>query len=379
MIYLDHAATTPILDSVIDEMTVVMKKYYGNPSSMHELGRTAKYQLTLARETIAKTINASPDEIVFTSSGSESDNLAILKSAELMSNKGKHIISSNIEHPAVKNTLKYLESKGYKVTYLEVDQSGQLTLEQLQQAFTDDTILVTLMYGNNEIGTIFPIQEIAEWLKEKDVIFHTDAVQAFGSEVIDVKKKPVDLLSATAHKVNGPKGIGFLYVRRNLKFEPLIHGGHQENNLRAGTENLPGVIGFAKACEKLTIDYKVNNKQKYQRYRQLILDSLQNSNIDYQVNGEHQHHLPQILSLWIKGVNSQVLLTRLDLQEICISAGSACTAGSLLPSHVISALYGENHPALKETIRISFGQSTTENEILEFIVKLKDIIIELKN
>ena len=382
VVYLDNAATTPIRPEVIAVMTEAMQKNYGNPSSVHSVGRDANFEVLTARTQIAKSINANEDEIIFTSSGSEGDNLALLKTAELLKQQGNHIISSAIEHPAVLNTLKYLETQGYEVTYLPVDEHGRITLEQVQADFTDKTILVSLMYGNNEIGTIFPLQEIAEWLQTTKALFHTDAVQAYGIEDINVQKLPVDLLTVAAHKVNGPKGIGFLYVRQGTKLLPLIHGGEQERHLRAGTENLPAILGFAEAVKFLTPTYKAEQRAKYLSFRKLIVESLTKSGIAFKVNGvsdTDEPHLAHILSLWFPNINSQILLTRLDLLGYAVSVGSACTAGNIEKSHVLTAVYGKDSSAVDETVRISFGYQITKNEVEEFIADLKRIIIELND
>lgn len=377
-IYLDNAATTPTRPEVITKMNKVMQEQIGNPSSVHTFGRQANMQVRNARKQIADSIGALEDEIIFTSSGSEGDNLALLKGAESMKKYGKHIITSAIEHPAVLNTIKYLETKGFEVTYLPVDYLGNISLKQVQEAYRDDTILVSLMFGNNEIGTIFPILEIANWLEDKQALFHTDAVQGYSILDIDVQKIPVDMLTVAAHKINGPKGIGFLYVKKGTSLLPLIHGGEQERKMRAGTENVPAIVGFAKAVEFLTPELKEEKQVQFNKYKELIIDSLKEAKIEFEINGDLNNSLAHILSLAISGLNSQILLTRLDLKGYAVSAGSACTAGNIEKSHVLTAMYGDD-VKVDETIRISFGYQTTKNDIEEFITDLKNIIIDLKH
>ena len=376
-IYLDNAATTPIRPEVAQVMFDAMQQDYGNPSSVHQYGRHANHELLTARGQIAKSINAQEKEIIFTSSGSEGDNLAILKSVEVQSGKGKHIITSAIEHPAVLKTMQYLEKIGYDVTYLPVDEKGQITLEQVKKSLKTDTIFVSLMYGNNEVGTIFPIVEIAHYLRERNILFHTDAVQAYGVEDIDVQQLGVDLLTVAAHKINGPKGIGFLYVRSGVPLQALIHGGEQERNLRAGTENLPAIMGFARAIEFLTPAEKKVKRQMFSEYRKLILDALQDADIEYHINGDPNSYLPHILSLAIPNIDSNLLLMRLDLLGYAVSIGSACTAGNIHKSHVLTAIYGEHHPYVESTVRLSFGYQTTKEEVVSFASDFVQIIQEL--
>lgn len=363
MIYLDNAATTPILPEVADEMLAVMQSHFGNPSSVHSAGRQAQQRLLRARQTIADSIGATEDEILFTASGSEGDNMALIQGAMAMKDKGRHIITTAVEHPAVLNTVKRLEQDGFTVTYLPVNENGEITVEQVKEAYRPhETILVSIMYGNNEVGTIYPIAEIGAFLKDKEVLFHTDAVQAYGTETIDVSALNVDLLTVAAHKINGPKGVGFLYIKKGLSLKPLITGGEQESHRRAGTENLPAIVGFEKAVLVLTPEVRQERHQRYESFRTMILEALAEAGVAYEVNGS-DHHLPHILNLWLKQVPSDILLMQLDLAGIAISTGSACTAGNVDPSHVLTAMYGEDHPAIQESIRISFGYQNTEEDI----------------
>lgn len=365
-VYLDNAATTPILPQVAQEMMDVMSRDYGNPSSIHQEGRRAKHQLMIARQVIADSIGANEDEILFTASGSEGDNMALVEGALSNQDKGHHIISTQVEHPAVLQTLQRLEKMGFEVTYLPVNERGELSVEQLKEAFRPgETILVSIMFGNNEVGTLYPIQEMGEWVREQGALFHTDAVQAYGTENIDVRSLPVDLLTVAAHKVNGPRGIGFLYIRQGTNIQPFITGGEQENHRRAGTENLPAIAGFATAVQQLTAEEKEKRHARYQQFRQVIQSALDEAKIDYQVNGS-AHHLPHILNLWVKQVPSDLLLMQLDLQGFAVSTGSACTAGNVDPSHVLQAMYGQDNPAVMESIRISFGYQNTLDEIEQF-------------
>ncbi|WP_423189626.1 cysteine desulfurase family protein [Alkalibacterium sp. f15] len=378
-IYLDHAATTPMHPKVIDEMTDAMKNHYGNASSIHQIGRESKGILEEARLIFAKSINANPHEIIITSGGTESDNMAIIKTAEKRKDYGKHIITTAVEHPAVLEPMEHLESEGFEVTFLPVNEDGEITLEQVKEAIREDTILISIMYGNNEIGSLMPISAIGDYLKELDakIIFHTDAVQAYGTEDIDVKRDNIDLLSVSAHKINGPKGIGFIYINQATVIPRLIMGGEQENNKRAGTENIPAIVGFKKAVE-LRMGNKKESRDLYSQHKRLFIKKLKNSGIDFNVNGSVEKSLPHILSIHIKGVPAEKLLIHLDLAKIAVSIGSACTAGNIEPSHVLIALYDEKHPAVEETIRISFGQGVTEEAINKTVDKIESACTFLK-
>ncbi|WP_146924313.1 cysteine desulfurase family protein [Alkalibacterium kapii] len=377
-IYLDHAATTPMHPEVIEVMYETMKKHFGNASSIHQLGRESRGIIEEARRTFAESIHARSQEIIITSGGTESDNIAILKSVEKL--KGNHIITTAIEHPAVLEPLKYLSEQGYDITYLPVNEKGQVTLEQIKNAVRQETVLVSIMYGNNEIGSLMPIQEIGQYLKEVDpkIIFHTDAVQAYGTEDIDVKASEIDLLSVSAHKINGPKGIGFLYKSDNITLNPLIRGGEQEKNMRAGTENLPAIAGFKKAVE-LRKDNKEELKATNLYFKKLLLSKLKENHVDFSINGSIEGSLAHIISLHLTGVPSSKLLIHLDLANIAVSTGSACSAGTVGPSHVLTALHGEDDPAIGETLRISFGIGVKEEDIMKTVDKIKQAVVFLKN
>ena len=374
-IYLDHAATTPVRPEVIEAMTEAMQLHYGNASSIHQMGRTSKGLLEEARSVFAASINASPNEIVITSGGTESDNMAVAKTAEKYGFKGKHIVTTNVEHPAVRRPLNFLKNQGFEVTELTVDRNGLISLEQVKEAVREDTILVSVIYGNNEIGTLMPITEIGQYLDGLDhkVAFHTDAVQAYGTEDIDVKEQKIDLLSVSSHKINGPKGIGFLFINEELPITGLVLGGEQENKRRAGTENIPGVIGFQRAVEIRQAEKK-RIREEYQALKSRCLAELDASGIDYEVNGSVDQSLPHILSLHIKGIPADKLLIHLDLARIAVSIGSACSAGNVDPSPVLEALYGSNHPAISETIRLSFGYGVTEDDCRTVVAKIKKAV-----
>ncbi|MCC5895055.1 MAG: cysteine desulfurase [Alkalibacterium sp.] len=374
-IYLDHAATTPMHPEVIAVMTDAMEHYYGNASSIHQIGRVSKGILEEARAVFAESIHASSNEIVLTSGGTESDNMAIIKTAEKYSSAGKHIITTNIEHPAVREPLNALKKKGFDVTVLPVNKSGHITVSQLKNALRNDTILVSVIYGNNEIGSLMPITEIGEYLQTLNhkVVFHTDAVQAYGTEDIHVKNQHIDLLSVSSHKINGPKGIGFLYVSNELSLPGLILGGEQENKRRAGTENIPGVAGFKRAVEIRSAD-KGKLRQEYQKLKQYCVDLLDESGLDYEVNGSLEKSLPHILSIHLKNSPADKLLIHLDLAKVAVSIGSACSAGNVDPSPVLIAIHGKGHPAIEETIRLSFGYQVTEEDIKDAIMKIKKAV-----
>lgn len=369
-IYLDHAATTPMHPQVIEAMTAIMQDTFGNPSSIHGFGRHAHEKLETARQIIADSLQAKPHEIIFNSGGTEGDNTAILETAFSRQKEGRHLITTAIEHPAVLNTMKYLETKGFDVTYLPVDEKGNLSIEEVKKALREDTILVSVMYGNNEIGNLMPIKEIGELLADHPAYFHTDAVQAYGNQTIHPEELGIDLLSISAHKINGPKGVGFLYKRDGVNIPALLLGGEQEEKRRAGTENLAGIWGMAKAVELLSPEEREARNNKYKGFQQLILDTLEANEIPYQVNGDLKNKLPHVLNLRLIGEANDLLLMKLDLNGVAISTGSACTAGNIEPSHVLEAMYGEDTPILKESIRISFGLGNTEDDIQYFLDQL---------
>ncbi|MGR6897617.1 cysteine desulfurase family protein [Rummeliibacillus sp. BSL5] len=353
-IYLDHAATTPMHPQVISKMVESMESVYGNPSSIHRIGRFARKHLDDARHTLAKSIGAKDQEVIVTGGGSEADNLAITGTAYAKQNKGRHIITTVVEHHAVLHTCQQLEKEGYEVTYLPVDETGRVSLEDVKKALRDDTILVTIMFGNNEVGTIQPIKEIGELLKEHSATFHTDAVQAFGILPIDVNDLHVDLLSVSSHKLNGPKGIGFLYQRDQTKLKPLIYGGEQERKRRAGTENVPAVVGFAEAVAIAQSNFE-EKQQAYKEFHQHFLKKLDQAEIDYHINGNEQYCLPHVMNISFKNMDVESFLVNLDMAGIAASSGSACTAGSIDPSHVLVAMYGSEADELRNSIRYSFG------------------------
>lgn len=361
-IYLDHAATSPMHPEVIQAMTDTMSQVYGNPSSIYGIGRQSRKYLDDARAVISKSIGAKASEIVFTSGGSEADNLAIFGTAHARQQEGRHIITTQIEHHAVLRACERLENDGFEVTYLPVDSRGMIAIDDLKNALRNDTILVTIMYGNNEVGTIQPIAEIGQLLKSHPATFHTDAVQAFGIESINVDELGVDLLSTSAHKLNGPKGIGFLYERASTKIDPLLVGGDQERKRRASTENVPAIVGFAKAVEIAQQSMQVK-QQQFEQYRNFILQKLDEAQISYHTNGDALHALPHLLNISFKGMDVESFLVNLDMAGIAVSSGSACTAGSLDPSHVLVAMYGKGAEELRNSIRISFGYGLDDVQI----------------
>ncbi|MRN06331.1 cysteine desulfurase [Lactobacillus sp. 0.1XD8-4] len=360
-IYLDNAATTPMTPVVIDEMTKQMKESWGNASTGYSFGRHAKLVMEDSRHVIAQSINAADNEIIFTSGGTESDNTAIIQTAFKRQNLGKHIITTAVEHEAVLKPLHFLADHGFEVTYLPVDENGNISIDDFKAALRDDTILVTIMMENNEVGSQMPIHEIGEILKDHQAWFHTDAVQAYGLMPIDVKADHIDMLSTSAHKINGPKMIGFLYRRDGISFPSFIKGGDQETKRRAGTENVPGIAAFAKAVELNTSAVKKERRNRYYDFKQKIVRALEENNIDFAVNGLiNQTH---VLNLWFKGISTYVMQTDLDLAGIAVSGGSACTAGSIEPSHVLTAMFGADSPRISESIRVSFGALNTEQDI----------------
>ncbi len=361
---------------VIDKMKETMKNTFGNASATNYYGRQARMVLDNCRHVIARSINAQNDnEIIFTSGGSESDNTAIIGTAAARQNVGKHLITTCIEHEAVLKPMHFLESRGFEVTYLPVDQNGEISLTDLKQALRDDTILVSIMTGNNEVGSKMPIHEIGEIVAESNAWFHTDAVQAYGLLDIDVQADQIDLLSTSAHKLNGPKMAGFLYCRTDHNYEALIKGGDQELKRRAGTENIPAIAGFAEAVKINSSEKKAAHRKAYYAFKHQLVDGLRQNGIEVEVNGKiDEGELPHVLNLWFKGKKSDALLTNLDLKGISASAGSACTAGSLEPSHVLTAMYGEKDPRISESLRFSFGAFNTSADISAVIQALTEII-----
>lgn len=379
-IYLDNAATTRVSDEVYAELMDKYKNVYGNASTLYGLGRQAREVMESSRETIAKSINANPDDIIFTSGGSESDNTAVMQTAIARKSLGNHIITTAIEHEAILKPAAALEKMGFRITYLPVDEYGNISLDDFKAALDDETILVSIMTGNNEVGSIMPIHEIGELLKDHQAWFHTDAVQAYGLLDIDVKRDHIDLLSTSAHKINGPKMIGFLYKRNGINFPPLIKGGDQETKRRAGTENVPAIAGFAKAVETITPEEKTHRQEKYLKFKKYIADKLTANGIDFEVNGRiTEDNLNHVFNIWIKGISTYVLQTNLDLAGIAVSGGSACTAGSIEPSHVLVAMYGKDSPRISESLRVSFGRYNTYEDLDKLVDSITQIVTRIKS
>lgn len=376
-IYLDHAATTAVRKEVLDTMLPCFSQNYGNPSSIYEIAREAKSLIDNARKQVATAIGAEEKEIYFTAGGSESDNWAIKGIAESYKDKGKHIITSSIEHHAVLHTCQYLEKNGYEVTYLPVDEDGKIRIEDLEKAIRPDTILISIMFANNEIGTLQPIKEIGEIAKKHKIIFHTDAVQAVGHVKIDVKQMNIDMLSLSAHKLYGPKGVGALYVRKGIKLKSYIHGGAQERGIRAGTENVPGIVGLGKAIELATAEMEQENKRLI-KLRDEIIDGILN-NIPYtRLNGHRTDRLPANVNISFEFIEGESILLLLDMNGIYASSGSACTSGSLDPSHVLLAI-GLPHEKAHGSLRMTLGIENTEEDVKKLLEVLPGIIKRLRD
>ncbi len=370
MYYFDNNSTTKVDIDVLNEMLPFFSEYYGNASSIHKLGQISKKKMEESREKIANILNCSPNEIYFTSSGSESNN-TIIKGIMKASGK-KHLITSKIEHSSILNTCKFLESEGYKVTYLNVDEFGVIDLKELEESINDDTALVSIMFANNEIGTIEPIKQIASICEQKNVLFHTDAVQAIGSIDIDLRDLNIDSMTISSHKIYGPKGASILYVKNKVKFNSLINGGYQEQNKRAGTENIAAIVGMGKALE---LNYQNRNeKNKYvKELRDYFELKLKEEIINIKINGNLQNRLLGTSNVTIKGFDAATLLIALDMRNICISTGSACLSRSILPSHVLKAI-GLDDNDIKSSIRVSFGKYNTKEEIDYLIMSIKEIV-----
>ena len=376
-VYADNAATTKMSDAAVKAMLPYLSKYYGNASSLYAFGQKSAEALALARETVAACIHAEPREIIFTSGGSESDNQAIRSAAAYGAKKGKkHIVSTAFEHHAVLHTLRKLKREGYDVTLLDVHESGLVTPEQVRDAIRDDTCLVTIMYANNEIGTIQPIREIGAVCREKGVIFHTDAVQAAGHLPIDVKEQNIDMLSMSAHKFHGPKGVGALYVRRGVPLDSLIEGGAQERNKRAGTENVAGIAAMAAALKE-SCEHMVENSEKVTALRDMLIDGL--STIPHSaLNGDREHRLPGNVNFCFEGIEGESLILLLDDAGICASSGSACTSGSLDPSHVLLAI-GRPHEVAHGSLRLSLGEHNTREEAEHILSEVPRVVEYLRS
>ncbi|MCM2607047.1 cysteine desulfurase [Rossellomorea marisflavi] len=362
-IYLDHAATSPVHPAVIDEMMTVMQGTFGNPSSIHWFGREARSIVDHSRSIAAASIHADHNEIIFTSGGTEADNMAIIGAAMKNRERGNHIITTEIEHHAVLHTCQNLEKQGFEVTYLPVDETGRISVDAVKAVLREDTILVTIMFGNNEVGTIQPISEIGHLLKDHQALFHTDAVQAYGLQELHVGELGVDLLSVSGHKINGPKGVGFLYCRKDVDILPLAHGGEQERKRRAGTENVPGIAGLAKAIEIASSSIE-EKRNRYAGFKEILKEKLAGSGISYEENGSLEHGLPHVLNLSFAGTDVESMLVNFDMSGIAVSSGSACTAGSIEPSHVLVAMFGGDSEKIRNSIRFSFGFGNTEEDIV---------------
>lgn len=377
MIYVDHAATSPTHPKVVETMFPFFTETFGNPSSIHQIGRKTRGALDRARKEISQTIGADEKEIVFTSGGTEADNTALIGVMLANREKGKHLITTEIEHHAILHTCQFLEKEGFRVTYLPVDENGQVSVEDVKKAVTDETVLVSIMYGNNEVGTVQPIRKIGQFLKEKSIYFHSDAVQAFGTMPIDVDDLHIDLMSVSAHKFNGPKGVGFLYVRKGVIWTPFLHGGDQERKRRAGTENVPGIIGMAKAVQ-LASEQAASKRALFESFRQVFRQAFQESGIRYVQNGHDEQYLPHVLNVSFLGVKAEVMLVNLDLAGIAASSGSACTAGAVDPSHVLVSMFKEDQERINSAIRFSFGYGNTMEEIHFVAKKTVEIVKRLQ-
>ena len=377
LIYLDNAATTKTAKEAVDAMLPYFTEYYGNASSIYSLGAESKKAMTEAREEIAKSIGASAQEIYFTAGGSESDNWALVATAEAYESKGKHIITSKIEHHAILHTCDYLEKRGFFITCIDVDENGVLKLDELKKAIRPDTILISVMFANNEIGTIQPIKEIGEIAREHGILFHTDAVQAYGHVPTRVDELPIDMMSASGHKINGPKGIGFLYIRKGVKIRSFIHGGAQERSRRAGTENIPGIVGFAAAVKKNFANME-ERIRKETELRDYLIERIEKEIPYCRLNGHRTDRLPNNVNFSFQFIEGESLLIMLDMKGICASSGSACTSGSLDPSHVLLAIGLPNEIA-HGSLRMTLSEENTKEEIDFVAEELKEIVERLRS
>ena len=378
LIYLDNAATTKTAPEVVDAMIPYFTEHYGNPSSVYSFASGNKEVVSRQREIIAQALGAQANEIYFTAGGSEADNWAVKATAEAYAAKGKHIITTKIEHHAILHTCEYLEKqRGFEITYLDVDENGVVKLEDLKQAIRPDTILISVMFANNEIGTIQPIREIGEIAQEHKILFHTDAVQAFGQIPIDVDACHIDMLSASGHKLNGPKGIGFLYIRKGVKIRSFVHGGAQERKRRAGTENVPGIVGMGAATERALQTMEVRTA-KERELRDYLIERIE-AEIPYcRLNGDRTNRLPNNVNFSFRFIEGESLLIMLDMKGICASSGSACTSGSLDPSHVLLAI-GLPHEIAHGSLRMTLGEETTKEDLDYTVDTLKEIVANLRS
>ena len=377
LIYLDNAATTKVNPKVLEVMLPYFSEKFGNPSAIYGFGAECKQAITTARDIIAEMLGANSNEIYFTGGGSESDNWALKAAAEAYGQKGKHIITTKIEHHAILHTCEYLESRGFDVTYLDVDENGLINLEQLQSAVRPDTILISVMFANNEIGTVEPIAEIGKLAKEKGILFHTDAVQAFGHVPINVDEMGIDMLSASGHKFNGPKGTGFLYIRKGVKIRSFIHGGAQERKRRAGTENVPGSVGMGEAA-RISAETMEDRSREESALRDYLIGRVLKEIPYTRLNGHRTKRLPNNVNFSFQFVEGESMLIMLDMAGICASSGSACTSGSLDPSHVLLAI-GLPHEIAHGSLRLTLGDDTTKEQIDYVIDKLKEIVEKLRS
>ncbi|GAB2554828.1 cysteine desulfurase family protein [Gracilibacillus alcaliphilus] len=375
-IYLDHAATTPVHPDVIQAMTAVLAEDFGNPSSVHSFGRKARQHLDQARAIAAQSLHAGERDIIFTSGGTEANNMAITGAAFANQEKGKHVITTKIEHHAVLHTINNLEQQGFEISYLDVDETGQITVEQVQEALREDTILVSIMMVNNETGVIQPIAAIGEILHDHQAYFHTDAVQAYGILPIDINILQVDLLTVSSHKINGPKGLGFLYSNKEVTLEPIQYGGEQERKRRPGTENVAGIVGFAKAIELVQRE-QASCFTAYQQYRDQFVQELEQQGVNFLINGKQDQSVPSIINISFPGTNVESLLMNFDLSGVAASSGSACTAGSVDPSHVLSAMFSPENERTNNSIRFSFGLANDLDNIKEAAGKVAAIVNRL--
>ena len=376
-VYLDNAATTKTSPAVVQEMLPYFTEQYGNPSSIYSFGSESKLAIEKQREIIANAIGAKSNEIYFTAGGTESDNWALIETVEAYKDKGNHIITTKIEHHGILHTCKYLERQGCRVTYLNVDENGLICLEDLKAAISSDTILISIMAANNEIGTIQPIKEIGKIARDHGVLFHTDAVQSFGKEPIDVDESCIDMLSASSHKLNGPKGVGFLYIRNGVKIRSYIHGGAQERKRRAGTENVPGIVGFGKAA-KLAMDSLENRKAKEKELQSYLIGRIEKEIPFAKLNGHRENRLANNINFSFRFIEGESLLIMLDMKGICASSGSACTSGSLDPSHVLLAI-GLSHELAHGSLRLSLCEENTFEELDYTLDVMKETIEKLRS
>jgi len=377
VIYLDNGATTKTLPEVVEAMVPFFTENFGNPSSVYQLASTSKKGIEHAREQIAQVIGAKNNEIYFTAGGSEADNWAIKATAEAYQDKGKHIITSKIEHHAILHTCEYLEKQGYEVTYVNVDELGIVKVDELKAAIRPDTILISIMYANNEIGTIQPIKEIGEIATEHKILFHTDAVQAFAQIPLNVVDCHIDLLSGSGHKFNGPKGIGFLYIRQGVKIRSFIHGGAQERKRRAGTENVPAIVGLGKAAEIAAATMEERSAYK-RELRDYLISRLQQEVPYCQLNGDLVKRLPNNVNMSFRFIEGESLLIMLDMKGICASSGSACTSGALDPSHVLLAM-GLSHEVAHGSLRLTLGEDTTKDDLDYTVAMIQEIVQKLRD